>query len=56
MFVLPHKADKLFFGLILQKAESFPGLGTPPHEGTAPASFKGLFHFLLSFVFLSLAE
>lgn len=51
VFMLLCKADKLFFGLILERAESLPGFGTPHHEGTVIDSFKGVFHFLLSLCF-----
>lgn len=60
MFVLQCKADKLFFGPNLQKAESHLEFSTPPDEGIVTTSFKCLvllvvfFSFLLSFVFLSL--
>lgn len=48
------KGGKLCFAVILQKAESRQGsVPVCHHEGTAPAGFKGLFHFSFSFVFLS---
>lgn len=45
VFILLCKADKLFFGLNLERAESLPGFGTPHHEGTIVDGFKSLFHF-----------